>query len=188
MIGSHTQVSFSSRLPLCWYWHLNYFGTWIESYLLFYQWYALLYQTDISSVLFFSRVGSISIDELRGVMKSLGQNPTDEELARMIQSVDDNGNNEIDFQEFLILMNSTKSMCDDPDRELRDAFAVFDSDGSGLISRSELKGLLNNLGQVLSDEEIDAMMNVVDKDGNGEIDFEEFKAMMVRSYMLFTIL
>lgn len=113
-------------------------------------------------------------------MKSLGQSPTEEELTRMIQSVDDNGNNEIDFQEFLILMSSKKSVSDDPDRELKDAFAVFDTDGSGLISRSELKGLLNNLGQLVSDEELDAMMGEVDKDGNGEIDFEEFKAMMVR--------
>ena len=128
-------------------------------------------------------VGSISIDELRGVMKSLGQSPTEEELTRMIQSVDDNGNNEIDFQEFLILMSSKKSVSDDPDRELKDAFAVFDTDGSGLISRSELKGLLNNLGQLVSDEELDAMMGEVDKDGNGEIDFEEFKAMMVRVYI-----
>ena len=116
-------------------------------------------------------------------MKSLGQSPTEEELTRMIQSVDDNGNNEIDFPEFLILMSSKKSISDDPDRELKDAFAVFDTDGSGLISRSELKGLLNNLGQVVSDEELDAMMGEVDKDGNGEIDFEEFKAMMVRVYI-----
>jgi calmodulin len=120
-------------------------------------------------------------------MKSLGQSPTEEELTRMIQSVDDNGNNEIDFQEFLILMSSKKSISDDPDRELKDAFAVFDTDGSGLISRSELKGLLNNLGQLVSDEELDAMMGEVDKDGNGEIDFEEFKAMMVRCLQVYII-
>ena len=118
-------------------------------------------------------------------MKSLGQDPTEEELARMIQSVDDNGNNEIDFQEFLILMSSNKSNSNDPDRELKDAFAVFDTDGSGLISRSELKRLMNNLGQTLSDEELDAMMSEVDKDGNGEIDFEEFKAMMVSYFQFF---
>ena len=116
-------------------------------------------------------------------MKSLGQSPTEEELTRMIQSVDDNGNNEIDFQEFLILMSSKKSVSDDPDRGLKDAFAVFDTDGRGLIFRSEVKGQLNNLGQLVSDEELDAMMGEVDKDGNGEIDFEEFKAMMVRVYI-----
>lgn len=113
-------------------------------------------------------------------MKSLGHNPSDEDLGRMIQSVDDNGNNEIDFQEFLVLMSSKRTINDDPDRELRAAFAVFDKDGSGLISRSELKTLLSDLGQALTDEELDVMMSEVDRDGNGEIDFEEFKAMMVR--------
>jgi calmodulin len=115
-------------------------------------------------------------------MKSLGQNPTDKELKRMINSVDDNGDNEIDFEEFLVLMSSKKgSGRVDPDRELRDAFKVFDKDGNGSISKSELKHLMSNLGQRLSDEELDAMMGEVDTDGNGEIDFDEFKQMMVRS-------
>ena len=64
-------------------------------------------------------------------MKSLGQNPTESELQRMILSVDDNGDNEIDFEEFLILMSSSKPTKEDPDRELKDAFKVFDTDGSG---------------------------------------------------------
>ena len=98
----------------------------------------------------------------------------------MIKSVDDNGDNEIDFEEFLILMSSKKPSKDDPDKELRDAFAVFDKDGSGSISRNELKTLMKNLGQSLSDAELDAMMDEVDTDGNGEIDFQEFKQMMVR--------
>lgn len=68
----------------------------------------------------------------------------------------------------------------DPDKELRDAFAVFDSDGSGSIDRSELKRLMKKLGQALSDSELEAMMDEVDTNGDGEISFEEFKAMMVR--------
>jgi len=122
--------------------------------------------------------GTITIVELKEVMKSLGQNPTEKELKQMISSVDDNGDNEIDFEEFLILMSSKKPSKDDPDKELRDAFKVFDADGSGTISRSELKKLMKNLGQKLSDEELDAMMDEVDTDGNGEIDFQEFKTMM----------
>lgn len=115
-------------------------------------------------------------------MRSLGQNPTDDELKAMISSVDDNGDNEIDFEEFLILMSSKKSTSNDPDQELKDAFAVFDADGSGTISRSELKKLMKSLGQSLSDAELDAMMDEVDSDKSGEIDFPEFKAMMVSAY------
>ena len=130
--------------------------------------------------------GTITKTELKEVMKSLGQNPTDKELEQMIKSVDKDNNNEIDFEEFLTLMSSKKPGKDDPDRELKDAFAVFDADGSGTISRSELKKLMKSLGQKLSDAELDAMMDEVDTDGNGEIDFKEFKSMMVRIFpMLF---
>ncbi|KAL3776304.1 hypothetical protein ACHAW5_002613 [Stephanodiscus triporus] len=134
--------------------------------------------------MFFS--GTITFTELKGVMKSLGQNPTDDELQRMILSVDDNGDNEIDFEEFLILMSSNKSK-DDPDRELKEAFKVFDADGNGKISKSEMKELMKKLGQKLSDEEIEAMMNEVDSDKNGEIDFEEFKSMMASMTSSITI-
>lgn len=121
--------------------------------------------------------GSISQDELKGVMKKLGSNPTDEDIQQMIKSVDDNGDGEIDFEEFLILM-STKKKNEDPDKELMDAFKVFDADSSGTISRKELKKLMKQLGQKLSDQELDAMMEEIDTDKSGEIDFEEFKAMM----------
>ena len=126
--------------------------------------------------------GTITKTELKEVMKSLGQKPTDKELEQMIKSVDKDNNNEIDFEEFLTLMSSKKPGKDDPDRELKDAFAVFDADGSGTISRSELKKLMKSLGQKLSDAELDAMMDEVDTDGNGEIDFKEFKSMMVRIF------
>merc|ERR1712176_1310215 len=122
--------------------------------------------------------GTITIKELKEVMRSLGQKPTTAELKAVISSVDDNGDNEIDFEEFLILMSSKKSNYSDPDKELRDAFAVFDADGSGTISRNELKKLMKSLGQSLSNEELDAMMDEVDSDRSGEIDFAEFKAMM----------
>lgn len=123
--------------------------------------------------------GTITLVELKEVMRSLGQNPSEKELMQMINSVDGNGDHEIDFEEFLILMSSKKAKdSNDPDKELRDAFDVFDADGSGSISRDELKKLMRNLGQSLSDAELDAMMDEVDQDGNGEIDFEEFKSMM----------
>jgi len=135
-------------------------------------------------IAFFRRVstGTIELDEIRQVMRKLGQNPTEEELTEMISSVDDNNDKEIDFEEFLILM---KSRCEvdpqDPEKELRDAFAVFDSDGSGSIDRKELKRLMKKLGQALTEAEVDAMMDEVDSNGDGEISYDEFKSMMVRT-------
>jgi Ca2+-binding EF-hand superfamily protein len=135
----------------------------------------------------FFHVGTIELHELQAVMKKLGQNPSEGELIEMINSVDDNGDNEIDFGEFLILMKSRIGERD-PEKELRDAFAVFDSDGSGCIDRKELKRLMKKLGQALTEAELDAMMDEVDTNGDGEISFEEFKAMMVRRFFFDGIL
>ena len=122
--------------------------------------------------------GSIEPNELQQVMRKLGQNPTEKELSEMISSVDDNGDKEIDFEEFLVLMKSRIGERD-PEKELKDAFAVFDTDKSGSIDRKELKRLMKKLGQALTEAELDAMMDEVDTDGDGVISFQEFKAMMV---------
>jgi Ca2+-binding EF-hand superfamily protein len=110
-------------------------------------------------------------------MRKLGQDPSEGDLIEMIRTVDGNGNNEIDFDEFLKLMKMRIGERD-PDQELKDAFAVFDTDQSGSIDRKELKRLMKKLGQKLSEQELDAMMDEVDTNGDGEISFEEFKALM----------
>jgi Ca2+-binding EF-hand superfamily protein len=121
--------------------------------------------------------GTIELHELQQVMSKLGQNPTEQELIEMISTVDHNGDHEIDFNEFLILMKS-RIVGRDPDQELREAFTVFDTDNSGAIDRKELKRLMKKLGQKLSEQELDAMMDEVDTNGDGEISFEEFKELM----------
>jgi calmodulin len=64
------------------------------------------------------------------------------------------------------------------DEELRQAFAVFDKDGNGFISSAELRQVMANLGEALSQEEVDAMIKEADNDGDGQVNFEEFKKMM----------
>ena len=51
-------------------------------------------------------------------MRSLGQNPTDEELEDMIKEIDEDGNGTVDFEEFLVMM-SKKMKEDNSDEELR---------------------------------------------------------------------
>jgi len=67
----------------------------------------------------------------------------------------------------------------DPEEDLREAFNMFDADGSGFIDRNEVRMLMKKLAQTLTDDEIDAIMEIVDVDGDGEISFEEFKNMML---------
>lgn len=120
--------------------------------------------------------GTISQKDLGSVMRSLGKHPTEEELQRMINNVDTDGNGNIDFHEFLSLMKQ-KPKDLDSEEEMREAFKVFDKDGNGLISAEELSQVMTELGEDLTDKEIDEMMNEADIDGDGYIDYEEFVQM-----------
>jgi len=62
---------------------------------------------------------------------------------------------------------------------LRQCFELFDMDNSGTITTDELKKVLGKGSQV-DDAEWDEILDEVDEDGNGEIDFEEFKIMMLK--------
>jgi len=55
---------------------------------------------------------------------------------------------------------------------------VFDKDGNGKISKEELKLVMKNLGENLTDEEINEMIREADDDGDGHVDFDEFVKMM----------
>ncbi|KIJ98372.1 hypothetical protein K443DRAFT_680798 [Laccaria amethystina LaAM-08-1] len=122
--------------------------------------------------------GTITTKELGVVMRSLGQNPTEAELQDMVNEVDRDGNGTIDFEEFLDMM-SRNSIDENAEEEMRQAFLVFDKDGSGSISKSELKQVMRSLGEYLTDQEVEEMIREADGDGDGEIDFQEFQRMML---------
>lgn len=121
--------------------------------------------------------GSISVDELGALMKKMGKEATEAELKDMIHDIDVNNDGEIQFEEFLLLFTRSKANAT-PDDDLKQAFAVFDADGNGKISRAELKRVMEMLGERLSDAQIDEMMREADENKDGEIDFQEFKRMM----------
>ncbi|KAK3578515.1 hypothetical protein CHS0354_007769 [Potamilus streckersoni] len=121
--------------------------------------------------------GTITTKELGSVMRSLGNNPTEAELQSMINEVDADGSGCIDFPEFLILMQK-KVAQSEGDGEIREAFRVFDKDGNGFISAAELRHVMANLGEKLTDEDVDEMIREADVDGDGQVNYEEFVKMM----------
>jgi len=121
---------------------------------------------------------NITTKELGTVMRSLGQNPTEAELQDMISEVDADGNGTIDFAEFLNLM-ARKMKDTDSEEELKEAFRVFDKDQNGFISAAELRHVMTNLGEKLTDDEVDEMIREADVDGDGQINYQEFVKMMM---------
>ena len=123
--------------------------------------------------------GIITTKELRAVMNSLGQNHTDAELQDMLNAVDADRNGDVDFPEFLTLMFG-KMKDTSKDEPLIEAFRVFDKDGNGYISAAEFRRVMTNLGEKLTDEEVEEMIRESDiQDGDGQINYEEFVKMMM---------
>ena len=104
-------------------------------------------------------------------MRSLGQNPSESELQDMINEVDADNNGTIDFPEFLTMM-ARKMKDTDSEEEIREAFKVFDRDNNGYISAAELKHVMTNLGERLTEHEVDEMIREADYDGDGQINYE----------------
>ncbi|XP_070492933.1 uncharacterized protein [Chironomus tepperi] len=117
--------------------------------------------------------GSITMAELAVVMRSLGQRPTETELRNMVNDVDQNDNGMIEFNEFLQMM-SKKMREGDSEDELKEAFKCFDKNNDGLISSSELRRVMTNLGEKLTEEEVDDMIKEADMDGDGMVNYDEF--------------
>ncbi|CAB4285622.1 unnamed protein product [Prunus armeniaca] len=122
--------------------------------------------------------GCITIEELGTALESLDQHPTEEELQNMIREIDADGNGTIEFGEFLHLMER-KIKENEADAELREAFKVFDKDQDGYISPNELRHVMINLGERLTDEEVEQMIREADLDGDGLVNYDEFVRMML---------
>ncbi|TYJ43150.1 hypothetical protein E1A91_A03G134400v1 [Gossypium mustelinum] len=122
--------------------------------------------------------GKISSSELGSVLGSLGLQPSEDELLKIIKEIDTDGDGFIDFKEFVEL--NTKGVDSNKVLEnLKDAFLVYDIDGNGFITAEELHQVFKSLGDECLIMECRKMISGVDKDGNGMIDFEEFKVMMM---------
>lgn len=128
--------------------------------------------------------GYISTAELSDSLRRLGLHATGDDLTSMMERADANGDGLIDLGEFSELLASLGSGAEadgEKDRELREAFEVFDGNGDGLITADELGLVLKSLGLRQGDraEACRDMIGRVDLDGDGMVNFEEFKRMMV---------
>ncbi|XWS27043.1 hypothetical protein CRYUN_Cryun26dG0082200 [Craigia yunnanensis] len=140
--------------------------------------------------------GFITKQELRESLKNIRLFMTEKEVEEMVVKVDANGDGLIDFDEFCILCQAMDGHDEegvrrgedgngvvgegDGEGELKEAFDVFDKDKDGLISVEELGSVLCSLGLKEGNkmEDCKAMIRKVDMNGDGMVNFDEFKRMM----------
>merc|ERR1711892_377240 len=128
------------------------------------------------------QVEFLSGDDLGEIMRVMGFRPTEEELADLLHEVDEDGSGEIEFGEFCQLCATF--LVEDPlletmKKELKDAFRVYDKEGQGFITTETLRGLISELLAPLTDEELEGIIEELDEDGSGSMDFDEFCEMMM---------
>lgn len=123
--------------------------------------------------------GKLSKSEIKnGYLEYFGKSLTDEQIDDMFAQVDADGNGEIDYSEFVVATMNEKNLLSN--NKLHTAFKMFDKDGGGSISTDEIKQVLS-FGQNLDEAVVQQIIEQVDKNGDGEISYEEFAAMMLKN-------
>ncbi|NWV01061.1 CETN1 protein, partial [Upupa epops] len=124
--------------------------------------------------------GNIDVKELKVAMRALGFEPKKEEIKKMIADIDKEGTGKISFNDFLVVM--TQKMAEkDSKEEILKAFKLFDDDETGKISFKNLKRVARELGENLTDEELQEMIDEADRDGDGEVNEQEFLRIMKKT-------
>jgi len=90
------------------------------------------------------------------------------------------GSGTIDFNEFLEMMTSKMSERDSREEILK-AFRLFDDDETGKITLKNLRRVAKEIGENMTDEELQEMIEEADLDGDNEIDQEEFLRIMKKT-------
>merc|ERR1711907_90065 len=107
--------------------------------------------------------GNIDKKELFVAIQALGFEPSVDEIDKMCKDIDADGNDTIEFNEFVDMM-SGKMAGKDPIEEMKKAFLLFDEAKQGKISFKEVKKVAGEIGETMSDAEL---QELVDECGDG---------------------
>jgi calmodulin len=119
--------------------------------------------------------GELDAEEVRALMKALGRELSDYELTTAMGLMDEDGGGTVCWEEFLKWFG----WLTDSDLSVRQIFEAIDGDGSGSLDADECRLAVMRLckesdGVQLSEEEVESAVRLMDRDGNGDVDCDEF--------------
>lgn len=118
--------------------------------------------------------GKIDSDQIGDVLRALNLNPSQAEVLKIVQEIDPKGSKRVTFEEFLPCFISCSHKKEQGSMEdFIEGLRVFDKDGNGFINSAELRHVLTSLGEKLTDDEVDLLLQGIE-DGQGQVNYEEF--------------
>ncbi|CAA0805873.1 Calcium-dependent protein kinase 17 [Striga hermonthica] len=122
--------------------------------------------------------GTITLEELNQGLSKQGTKLSEYEVKQLMEAADADGNGTIDYEEFITATMHMNRM--DREEHLYTAFQYFDKDNSGYITIEELEQALREFGME-DGKDIREIINEVDSDHDGRINYDEFAAMMKKA-------
>ncbi|TFJ88629.1 hypothetical protein NSK_000198 [Nannochloropsis salina CCMP1776] len=124
--------------------------------------------------------GRIDSKELRVAMRALGFEPKKEEVMRLAAAADDDNSGTITYKKFVEMMTAKMGEKDGRE-EMVKAFRLFDAGEKGAISFQDLRRVARELGESITDEELQEMIDEADRDGDGLVSEEDFMRIMKKT-------
>ena len=122
--------------------------------------------------------GSIDVGEIVKIMKNFGYPMKKSEAQKLVAEIDNNGDGELDFEEFVTLMEKQTTYVDETDEDLvLKAFKAFDRDLDGKITNQEFEYILTKMGKPgdkLTEDELNYLFNESKLDKNGILNYHDF--------------
>ncbi|KAM9455781.1 centrin-3 [Clarias gariepinus] len=119
----------------------------------------------------------IDYHELKVAMRALGFDVKKADVMAILKDFGQTGTGKITYEIFKEVVTD-RILARDPKEVVLKAFKLFDDDDSGKISLKNLRRVARELGEDMSDDELRAMIDEFDTDGDGEISQEEFLSIM----------
>ncbi|KAJ7853512.1 hypothetical protein B0H14DRAFT_3450192 [Mycena olivaceomarginata] len=118
--------------------------------------------------------GAVPRETLGDLLRALGQNPTQNEVAEIVAAAPA-GWCPVDYKTFLAILNRPDGFkpAGTPEEFIR-GFQVFDKEGNGFIGAGELRYVLTQLGEKMTDQEVDELLKGVQIGADGNVNYESF--------------
>ena len=120
----------------------------------------------------------ITTKELGDALRICGAAPSQQQLEMIIQGLEESGDNLISFEKFLVYFEKFINS-QDSEEDIIKEFKKMDRLGNGTISEKDLRNLMSNYGNALSQGEIEDIIQEANVDENGYINIEKFTKVLL---------